>query len=1073
MAAKREHGVFVAHYNANFSAGESQMAMEQGLNAVARPKLLSLAVASCFISSTALANPTGPSVVNGTAAIQGLGTSLVQVTNSPSAIINWQSFSIGANEITRFIQQSQASAVLNRVIGSGGAIDPSVILGALQSNGRVFLINPSGILFGAGAQIDVAGLVASSLNFSDADFLANRLRFTDLPGAGSVVNQGNITTDSGGNVYLVGSAVTNDGIITSPQGEVILAAGNSVELVEPGTPNLRVEINAPDNEARNLGQIVADSGRVGIYAGLINQSGTIRASSAVAQGGRILLKATKEVTLESSSILDASGAGGGRIEVLAKDAGEVKIAGRLDASAPNSGDGGFIETSAANVAVANGTIVTTAAPQGKSGTWLIDPINFTIAPGGENTISGISATTLSDNLAYGGVIIATADSGNEPGDINVNAAVSWNSGNSLTLLAHNDVFVDQPITNSGTGGIKLLAGWDGNEFPGVIPGSGDIFANAMVRTGGDIVFEAGRDIVVTGTTIHAGFGGSDVDLSSFLHMKAAGNISVTGATILLADGNGAYGGDADIVLNASGIMVGNGSSITANGGPNLSGTGGHAFIDVFAGAGGQIAMNGTMAATGGSGVTGGAGEILLAGSEGTFECGTACLRLSSVSLSGFDTPAGNVQISGTLTAMGGSGTSVGGAASIEIVANSVSANSGSISAISSASGGADVSVVAGGNVILGLLSATNSVTVISSGGAIMDGNAGLNIAAPFATMTAATGIGSIADPIETQVDNIVLASASGEIGVINNGSFNLNNLSFGGSAAAVYASTQFGAASGMLTLGSDIGAAGSLSLLSDTGMTVDRNIFTGGDLVLDGGSGNLNVVPGADNTTIDSAGVTILTGANVNIGQAGQTSHLSMFAGNGLGILTPGNVTVQGGDGGHTLVVGANNLAIGAGGDVTVNGGSAGGFAHVIGSPDLIMEVGGSVQVNATDPAAPALIESASASTILLDFPLLPSGGFFVNGQENVVFDPATETGFFADGQPAQVGTSLLVTYGEMPTPAPQPSLTVDNANQLMNSANNEIVNATNQQTDITSGGKTTSGDPLEEENKKGFPICS
>jgi len=76
------------------------------------------------------------------------------------SIINWQTFSIGANEITRFLQQSQASAVLNRV----AAGNPSQILGALQSNGRVFLINPSGIVFGAGAQVDVAGLVASSLN---------------------------------------------------------------------------------------------------------------------------------------------------------------------------------------------------------------------------------------------------------------------------------------------------------------------------------------------------------------------------------------------------------------------------------------------------------------------------------------------------------------------------------------------------------------------------------------------------------------------------------------------------------------------------------------------------------------------------------------------------------------------------------------------------------------------------------------------------------------------------------------------------------------------------------------------
>src|SRR5690606_15895909 len=105
---------------------------------------------------------------------------------------------------------------------------------------------------------DVAGLVASTLDISNADFLANRLRFQGT-GAGGVLNEGNIAA---GEVYLVGSAVTNNGLITSPNGEVVLAAGNSVELVNPGTPNLRVEVTASDHEARNLGQIAAESGRV-------------------------------------------------------------------------------------------------------------------------------------------------------------------------------------------------------------------------------------------------------------------------------------------------------------------------------------------------------------------------------------------------------------------------------------------------------------------------------------------------------------------------------------------------------------------------------------------------------------------------------------------------------------------------------------------------------------------------------------------------------------------------------------------------------------------------------------------
>ena len=294
------------------------------------------AVAACFsgviLIDEVRANPVNPTVVHGTASFSTAGN-ILSITNSPNAIINWGSFSIGVNELTRFIQQSGSSAVLNRVIGQ----DPSAILGALQSNGRVFLINPNGIVFGANAQINVAGLVASTLNLSNDDFLNNRMKFTDGAGAGSVVNQGSI---SGGSVYLIGKAVTNDGLITSPNGEVILAAGNSVELVNPGTPNLRVEITAPDNEAKNLGTITADAGRIGIYAGLIQQSGSLRADSAVVEGGRIVLKASKNVHLAAASQTSASGASGGRIDI---QAGDTTIVEGDIAATGSAGAGGTVK----------------------------------------------------------------------------------------------------------------------------------------------------------------------------------------------------------------------------------------------------------------------------------------------------------------------------------------------------------------------------------------------------------------------------------------------------------------------------------------------------------------------------------------------------------------------------------------------------------------------------------------------------------------------------------------------------------------------------------------------------------
>lgn len=111
---------------------------------------LAVIVAACSSAQLAYANPLGHTVVNGSASFSSQGK-LLSVTNSPSAILNWHSFSIAQNEISKYVQRSAASTVLNRAL----VLDASSILGALQSNGRVFLINPNGIVFGQGAQINV------------------------------------------------------------------------------------------------------------------------------------------------------------------------------------------------------------------------------------------------------------------------------------------------------------------------------------------------------------------------------------------------------------------------------------------------------------------------------------------------------------------------------------------------------------------------------------------------------------------------------------------------------------------------------------------------------------------------------------------------------------------------------------------------------------------------------------------------------------------------------------------------------------------------------------------------------
>ena len=189
-----------------------------------KQKTLSLAILA-ILSGHAYANPMGASVVAGNVTIQQAGNAL-NITNSPNSIINWQQFNIASGEVTRFIQQSASSAVLNRVTGQ----DPSSILGALQSNGRVFLINPNGIVFGAGSRLDVAGLIASTHGMSDADFAAGKLNFSGSSTA-SVINQGVIETSTGGRVYLLAQDVQNSGLIHTPQGEVWLVAGKAHPLM--------------------------------------------------------------------------------------------------------------------------------------------------------------------------------------------------------------------------------------------------------------------------------------------------------------------------------------------------------------------------------------------------------------------------------------------------------------------------------------------------------------------------------------------------------------------------------------------------------------------------------------------------------------------------------------------------------------------------------------------------------------------------------------------------------------------------------------------------------------------------
>jgi filamentous hemagglutinin family protein len=390
-------------------------------------------------------SPTGGNVVAGAASISQAGSVTNINQSTGKAVINWQSFSIGAKETVNFNQPGASSVTLNRVIGN----EQSVISGALNANGQVFLVNSAGVLFSKGAQVNVGGLVASTLDIANNDFMAGRYTFSGASAA-SVVNQGDLRATGGGYVTLLGKTVANDGVISARLGTVAMSSGEKVTLNFEGNSLLDVTIDQGTLNAlvENKRAIRADGGRVILTAkaadqllsAQVNNTGLVQARTMAALKGGSTASARK-----GSIIINAQG-------------GTANIDGKLDASAPKGGDGGFVETSGERVRIADSAVIVTKSAAGNVGTWLIDPTDFNILYGsGDQTTSGIGAKTLQNMLASTNVSIVTSAGGSGNGDINVMAPVTWTAHNSLTLSAFNNVNVNANMTWSG-GTVTLNAG---------------------------------------------------------------------------------------------------------------------------------------------------------------------------------------------------------------------------------------------------------------------------------------------------------------------------------------------------------------------------------------------------------------------------------------------------------------------------------------------------------------------------------------------------------------------------------------------------------------------------------------
>ncbi len=366
-------------------------------------------------ASDASANPTGADVVSGGISISNpSATKTVIHQSTDKAIINWKDFDILNGETTQFIQPSSGSIALNRIRNG----KPTNIDGILTANGKLMVVNPNGVFFGANSHVDVAGLIASTADISDSDFNNGKIHLSVAgnPDA-SIVNKGSITAAQGGLVALVAPNVRNDGVIQANMGTVALASAQTASIDMYGDNLYSFALDqettkaAQDSNAaiENNGIVSVGEGKVLLTAkvaknvvdNVINNTGIIEASSAHMEGGTIVLDGG-DGNVKVSGKINASGKTGGNITVTGENisvagadinasgingGGTVKIGGdyqgggtiphaktvtvdnssKIDVSATDSGNGGTAVVWSDELTDFNGSVLGTGGINGGNG----------------------------------------------------------------------------------------------------------------------------------------------------------------------------------------------------------------------------------------------------------------------------------------------------------------------------------------------------------------------------------------------------------------------------------------------------------------------------------------------------------------------------------------------------------------------------------------------------------------------------------------------------------------------------------------------------------------------------------
>ncbi|MBU3543274.1 filamentous hemagglutinin N-terminal domain-containing protein, partial [Polynucleobacter sp. MWH-Loch1C5] len=480
-----------------------------------------MVLSSGLMAQTAVdALPSGGKVAMGQATINQTGNTMNVVQASQRAVINWDSFNVGAQAKVEFVQPNAQASTLNRV----ASVSATQIDGMLKANGQVVIANANGVVFGKSAQVDVGSMVATTMNINDKDFMDGKSTYKGN-GQGSVVNYGKIqTNDPKGYIALLAPEVRNEGYILARggAGAVALASGSQVTLDFRGDQLMTVKVDAAaykslienkrlvqvdgglvviaaNSAAQLMGSVIKNSGRITtssmvnnggvieILADTVHNQGSITANAKGEQGngGQINIRGN-QITLADTSKIKANAktqGHGGQIIILSNE--KTYVSGLIEAKGGKlQGNGGFVDTSSKKILEISGTAkVDTSASNGRAGTWLLDPMDLTITTDSARVINA----ALQNN--------------------NVTIEVQGNvcSGGSCTQNGSGNLTIAQGVTITKTGTIRTSLTFiaDGTFYNyGTITQAADSLLDVIIQAK-DVNFALGSQIEANTVTVTA------------------------------------------------------------------------------------------------------------------------------------------------------------------------------------------------------------------------------------------------------------------------------------------------------------------------------------------------------------------------------------------------------------------------------------------------------------------------------------------------------------------------------------------------------------------------------------------